>query len=90
MSESIVVVTIDGRGVATLTLNKPEIHNAFDDQLIARLSDELRELDADKDVRLIVLAARGKSIERPAPADIAPNCRRVSSPARRRCSIDSL
>lgn len=61
MGEGTVVVTTDARGVATVMLNKPEIHNAFDDALIARLTKELRALDDDEDVRIIVLTGRGKS-----------------------------
>lgn len=48
-------------GVATLRMNRPEVHNAFDDALIAALTAELRRLDAAQDVRVIVLAANGKS-----------------------------
>ena len=53
-------VAIEG-GVATLTLNRPEVHNAFDDALIARLTDALSDVGADADVRVVVLAGRGKS-----------------------------
>ncbi len=52
---------LDADGVATVTLNRPEVHNAFDDQLIAGLTARLRELDADQAVRVVVLAANGKS-----------------------------
>lgn len=48
-------------GVATLTLNRPELHNAFDDALIAELTAALRRLEADPAVRVVVLAANGKS-----------------------------
>jgi methylglutaconyl-CoA hydratase len=48
-------------GVATLTLNRPERHNAFDDQVIAELTVALEALDADTAVRVVVLAANGKS-----------------------------
>lgn len=48
-------------GVATLTLNRPELHNAFDDALIAALTAALRRLEADPAVRVVVLAANGKS-----------------------------
>lgn len=48
-------------GVATLTLNRPDVHNAFDDHLIATLTARLRELDADAGMRVVVLAANGKS-----------------------------
>jgi len=49
------------RGVATLTLNRPEIHNAFDDRLIGALAERYRALDADPAVRAVVLAANGAS-----------------------------
>lgn len=52
---------IDARGVATVWLNRPEVHNAFDDRLIAGLTARLRELAHTADVRVVVLAALGKS-----------------------------
>lgn len=52
---------VDPRGVATLTLNRPDKHNAFDDALIAELDDRLERIAADTGVRLVVLAAGGKS-----------------------------
>jgi methylglutaconyl-CoA hydratase len=51
----------DARGIATLTLNRPERHNAFDDALIATLTDALRRLGADPAVRVVVLEAAGAS-----------------------------
>ncbi|MGM0857819.1 MAG: enoyl-CoA hydratase/isomerase family protein [Pseudomonadota bacterium] len=56
-------LTIDN-GVARLTLNRPEVHNAFDDSLIAELNDHLSRLHslADTgDVRVVVLGSEGKS-----------------------------
>lgn len=47
--------------VATVTLNRPKLHNAFDEQLIADLTAALRRLEADPEVRMVVLAAKGKS-----------------------------
>jgi methylglutaconyl-CoA hydratase len=61
MSEPTILTNIDNRGVATVTMNRPELHNAFDDILIDELTDVLRELDEDPDVRVVVLAASGKS-----------------------------
>jgi methylglutaconyl-CoA hydratase len=46
-------------GVARLTLDRPEIRNAFDDALIAELTQALRGLDADDKVRAVVLAGNG-------------------------------
>ncbi|EPZ17268.1 enoyl-CoA hydratase [Thauera terpenica 58Eu] len=60
MSYETVEVLRDG-GVATLWMNRPEVHNAFNAQLIADLSAACRALDADASVRVVVLAGRGKS-----------------------------
>jgi len=56
-------------GRATLWLNRPERHNAFDDALIAELSAALAELAADSTIRVVLLAGRGKSFS--AGADLA-------------------
>ncbi len=55
------LLDVDAAGVATLTLNRPELHNAFDDALIAELTLALRRVEADGHVRVVVLAAAGKS-----------------------------
>lgn len=58
---SALVISLDQRGVATLTLNRPEVHNAFDDALIAELNDAIDRFRAHPDVRILVLRAEGKS-----------------------------
>ena len=55
-----VLLEIDGP-VGILTLNNPDKHNAFDDVLIADLTAALRSLDANRDVRVVILSAVGKS-----------------------------
>jgi len=62
-------VIVDDWGVATVTLTKPEVHNAFDAVLIARLTEAFRTLGADDRVRVVVLAAQGKSFS--AGADLS-------------------
>jgi methylglutaconyl-CoA hydratase len=47
--------------VATIWMNRPDLHNAFDEILIAELTAACIALDEDKDVRVVVLAGRGKS-----------------------------
>ncbi|MEO8145191.1 MAG: enoyl-CoA hydratase/isomerase family protein [Betaproteobacteria bacterium] len=47
--------------VAIVTLNRPEVRNAFDDVLIADLTKTFRELDRDDDVRAVVLAGAGSA-----------------------------
>ena len=48
-------------GVATIWMNRPDVHNAFNAQLIADLTTACIALDADDSVRAVVLAGRGKS-----------------------------
>ncbi len=47
--------------VATIWMNRPEMHNAFDETLITELTAACIALDEDADVRVVVLAGRGKS-----------------------------
>ncbi|HKP65887.1 MAG TPA: enoyl-CoA hydratase/isomerase family protein [Casimicrobiaceae bacterium] len=48
-------------GIATVTLNRPAIHNAFDETLIAKLTQTFVDLDDERDVRVVVLAGAGRS-----------------------------
>jgi methylglutaconyl-CoA hydratase len=52
---------IDDRGVATVTLNRPELHNAFNDELIKDLISCFSALDKNDLVRVVVLTGSGKS-----------------------------
>ena len=61
MSNKQLLTTIDNLGRATLILNRPERHNAFDDSLISELTAELKRLAADPEVRLVCLTGAGKS-----------------------------
>jgi methylglutaconyl-CoA hydratase len=55
-------VRIEQRGAAAwVWMNRPELHNAFDETLIAELTDAFTTLDGDPTVRAIVLAGAGKS-----------------------------
>lgn len=56
-----VLLSTDSRGVATVTLNRPELHNAFDDRVIVELTSVLARLGADPAVRVVALAANGRS-----------------------------
>jgi methylglutaconyl-CoA hydratase len=58
MHYSMLEVAFEGH-VATVTLNRPEVRNAFNETTIAELTDAFRQLDARADVRAIVLAANG-------------------------------
>jgi methylglutaconyl-CoA hydratase len=59
---------IEARGVARVTLDRADRHNAFDDIVIRELTAELERLGADARVRAIVLTGAGRSFS--AGADI--------------------
>jgi len=60
MFETITLAT-DDRGVATLTLNRPEKHNAMSARMIAELTDAAAQLARDEAVRVVVLTSAGKT-----------------------------
>ncbi len=61
MQEERIVCTIDAQGTGWLRLNRPQVHNAFDEGLIAELTDRLSELGGRDDVRAVALSAAGRS-----------------------------
>ncbi|MEM7023719.1 MAG: enoyl-CoA hydratase-related protein [Pseudomonadota bacterium] len=63
------LTSVDRRGIATLTLNRPEVHNAYDGDLIDGLIDAVASLAADHRVRLLILRGNGKHFQ--AGADLA-------------------
>ena len=54
-------ISRDARGVATLTLARPERHNALNAAMMDELHEAARALGADASVRVVVLAAEGES-----------------------------
>lgn len=55
-------LAIGRRGpIGVITLNRPALHNAFDDALIAELTEALRSMEAEDGVRIVVLAGAGRS-----------------------------
>lgn len=48
-------------GVATITLNRPEVYNAFNDPLSYELQDALKQAERDPSVRVVVLTGAGKA-----------------------------
>jgi len=55
------VLTTDLAGVRTLAMHRPEVHNAFDDALIAELTAAIEEAGRDPAVRAVVLTGSGAS-----------------------------
>ncbi|HEX8995212.1 MAG TPA: enoyl-CoA hydratase-related protein [Ktedonobacterales bacterium] len=55
-------LTVERRGIAAyVTLNRPEVHNAFNEALIAELRDAFTSLSASDDIRAVVLQGAGRS-----------------------------
>ena len=61
MVDAPIQYAVDARGVATVTLIRPEIHNAFDDTVVAALSEAFAAAAQDSSVRALILASTGKS-----------------------------
>lgn len=60
MFETVTIET-DARGVATLTLNRPEKHNAMSSQMLDDLKAAAEQLAQDETVRVVILTGAGKS-----------------------------
>jgi methylglutaconyl-CoA hydratase len=61
MTEQRVLIQTCERGIATVTLNNPDKHNAFDDKIIEELTVAFEQINNNKDVRVMILAATGKN-----------------------------
>ncbi|MBN8291605.1 crotonase/enoyl-CoA hydratase family protein [Rhodobacter sp. NTK016B] len=61
MSYNTLDLNLDPRGVATLTLNRPDKHNAMSAPMIDELAAVAARLSADDSVRAVVLTGAGKS-----------------------------
>jgi methylglutaconyl-CoA hydratase len=68
MSDDIVRLAVDARGVATATLNRPELGNAYNADMLAALIGGLERLAADPAVRCLVIRGAGRHFQ--AGADI--------------------
>ena len=55
------MVEVDARGVATLTMNRADKHNALSAQMLADLTQAAHDLGADDAVRVVVLTGAGRS-----------------------------
>lgn len=60
MNPTTLQITRDG-AVARVTLNRPEVRNAFNDTMIAELREAFEQLGGDASLRAIVLGANGKA-----------------------------
>lgn len=70
-------------GVATITLNRPEVFNAFNDGLSYELQDALKQAARDESVRVVVITGEGKAF-------CSGQDLKASSAQEKRSFIDSL
>ncbi len=61
MSFETISIAVDDRGVATLTLNRPEKHNSLSAKMIGELTAAAAQLGTDDNVRVVVLTGAGTS-----------------------------
>ncbi|MBL9096247.1 MAG: enoyl-CoA hydratase/isomerase family protein, partial [Alphaproteobacteria bacterium] len=67
--EDFVLLNTTRAGVAVVTLNRPKVHNAFNPDVIARLSDIFETLRTADGVRVVMVEGAGPSFS--AGADLA-------------------
>ena len=63
MTEPVVLLDVDRRGVATVALNRPERNNAYNGEVIAALAEAVGECARDDGVRVVVLRGAGRHFQ---------------------------
>lgn len=63
MADAPVLLDIDRRGIATATLNRPEVGNAYNEGLLHALIDGLERLRADAGLRALVIRGAGRHFQ---------------------------
>ncbi len=69
MSFQYLNLSIDGRGVARLVLQRADKHNAFNENVIAEITQALLEVKSSRNAHILVLQAAGKSFSAGADLD---------------------
>ncbi|MCH9673250.1 MAG: enoyl-CoA hydratase/isomerase family protein [Gammaproteobacteria bacterium] len=69
MSDEIVLVNIAENGVATITLNRPEVNNAYNGEMVLALIEAVERLAQDASARVVVIRGAGPHFQ--AGADLA-------------------
>ncbi len=60
MTDQHILYTVEN-SIATITLNRPEVHNAFNEIVIGDLTETFQKAGEDRNVRVVVLRGNGKS-----------------------------
>lgn len=56
-----ILFDIDSRGVATITLDRPELHNAFNEVFISEFIEIIKRARSITDLRILIIKSNGKS-----------------------------
>ncbi len=63
MGEAVVLMETDSRGVATVTLNRPHVNNAYNAEVVRALIDGCERLGRDDGVRVVVIRGNGRHFQ---------------------------
>ncbi len=78
MSDTLIDLSVNAGGIATITLNRPDKRNAMSDAMRAQFAQALERVGSDKAIRALVLTGAGKGFC--AGGDIAGMEKRMSAP----------
>ena len=84
-----VLTQVDASGNATVALNRPDVHNAFDPEMGVQLIAALKKLEADPKVRAVVLMGQGKSFSAGADIEHMKKSARFSTEQNRKAAFAS-
>ncbi len=87
MSNAIVLCATDRRGVATVTLNRPEVNNAYNGEVVQALLDTFTGLAADPAVRVVVVRGNGRHFQAGADLKWLQEIGRMDAKANRATSL---
>lgn len=68
MTQQPILIEIS-HSVATITLNRPEVHNAFDEEMIFALDQAITQMAANTEVKILLLRGNGKNFSAGANLD---------------------
>ena len=63
MTEPVVLLNVDTRGVATIVLNRPTVNNAYNGEVIEEMINAVGQCAADDNVRIVVIKGNGKHFQ---------------------------
>jgi methylglutaconyl-CoA hydratase len=75
MAEDVILTETDARGIATLTLNRPQVNNAYNGEMIEALVERVETLGNDDAVRVIVIRGNGRHFQAGADLNWIQECR---------------